>query len=150
MFGLGSFWRREQDLNLRRLLTSHAFQACALNRSTISPCVSCFFCLIRITNFCKLVNKKQAKLPVFFNAVFASQIGDAKTRQIRILGHVPCQFLTHGQSLKRWRVMKRVRSLSGASKRVKVSEGLRVTSASSNCDKNTSTPSTLKLCSSVL
>ena len=30
-------WRREQDLNLRRLLTSHAFQACALNRSTISP-----------------------------------------------------------------------------------------------------------------
>ena len=32
-------WRREQDLNLRRLLTSHAFQACALNRSTISPSV---------------------------------------------------------------------------------------------------------------
>ena len=35
----GLFWRREQDLNLRRLLTSHAFQACALNRSTISPSV---------------------------------------------------------------------------------------------------------------
>ena len=32
-------WRREQDLNLRRLLTSHAFQACALNRSTISPSI---------------------------------------------------------------------------------------------------------------
>ena len=29
-------WRREEDSNLRRLLTSHAFQACALNRSTIS------------------------------------------------------------------------------------------------------------------
>ena len=36
-YGKSALWRREQDLNLRRLLTSHAFQACALNRSTISP-----------------------------------------------------------------------------------------------------------------
>ena len=30
------FWRGEEDLNLRRLLTSHDFQSCALNRSAIS------------------------------------------------------------------------------------------------------------------
>ena len=29
-YGKSALWRREQDLNLRRLLTSHAFQACAL------------------------------------------------------------------------------------------------------------------------
>lgn len=31
-------WRRGQDLNLRRLMTSHAFQACALNHSATSAC----------------------------------------------------------------------------------------------------------------
>ncbi len=49
-------WRREQDLNLRRLLTSHAFQACALNRSTISPKYICFHRPNRITKNHNLVN----------------------------------------------------------------------------------------------
>ena len=31
-----ALWRGEEDLNLRRLLTSHDFQSCALNRSAIS------------------------------------------------------------------------------------------------------------------
>jgi hypothetical protein len=30
-------WRRERDSNPRYLLSTHAFQACALNRSAISP-----------------------------------------------------------------------------------------------------------------
>ena len=33
-------WRREEDLNLRRLLTSHDFQSCALDHSAISASYS--------------------------------------------------------------------------------------------------------------
>ena len=48
--GVANCWRREQDLNLRRLLTSHAFQACALSRSTISPTYFKCNCTLLINN----------------------------------------------------------------------------------------------------
>ena len=56
--GVANCWRREQDLNLRRLLTSHAFQACALSRSTISPTYFKCNCTLLINNTKKCKNSQ--------------------------------------------------------------------------------------------